>query len=60
MSTIPKRPITGDTFSLIITQLKEKYPNVDMSNGTIRDLILTDLFKKIYFLNQANTPEGSF
>jgi hypothetical protein len=57
-STIPKPSITKDTIPMIIRQLKEKYPDVDMSDNTVRDLILTDLFKKIYYLYNNNSREG--
>lgn len=56
-STIPKPSITKDTIPMIIRQLTEKYPDVDMSDNTVRDLILTDLFKKIYYLYN-NSSEG--
>ena len=58
LPNIQKPPITKDTFPGIVRQLNEKYPDVDMSDDTVRDLILTDLLKKIYYLNYTNTSNG--
>jgi hypothetical protein len=49
-STTQKLPLTKDAISNIMTRLKDKYPGINGNDAGIRDLILKDLFKKIYYL----------
>jgi len=54
----PKRPMTKDILSIIMTQLKDKYPGINSKDRGILDLILKDLFKKIYYLKNDKSSEG--
>jgi hypothetical protein len=54
ISSIHKSPLTKDTFPKIISQLHEKYPYVNMSDNTFHDLIVSDLLRRIFYLNYVN------
>ena len=54
----PKLPITKDTLSIIMTQLRAKYPGINSEDPYTNDLILKDLFKKIYYLQSDDSCKG--
>ena len=50
-----KPPITKDTLLYIFKKLSDKYPTINMTDTNIRVLVLKDLFKKMYYLNEPNS-----
>jgi hypothetical protein len=50
-----KPNITKDILLYILKNLNSKYPTINMGDSYIKDLVLKDLLKKLYYLNEPNS-----